>query len=97
MEFLGDSSALLQEHILPSDALLLLFTRFDFGRSRVPPSDSALFYQGVVTKQEPPIDAIFPAQPCLKLKRVAPRKCKLPRRLHLLGIVGMNYRANYVY
>jgi hypothetical protein len=60
-------------------------------------ADASLFYQGVITKQEPPVGAIFSKQPCLEFERVTPRKGTLPFGSHLLGIVWMNYPADHVH
>jgi len=53
--------------------------------------DAAFFYPWIVTKQEPPVDAIFSKQSCLLFIRVTPGKCMFPGGSHLLCIVGMNY------
>src|SRR5262249_59386956 len=97
MELLGNSSALFQAHILFSYPLFFLFTRFNFCSARVPPSDASLFYQWVVTKQEPSVDAILSEQSCAEFERITPGKGMLPFGSHLLGIVWMNDPADYVH
>src|SRR5215469_10227686 len=91
MEFLGDASALLQAYVFIADPFFFLFTRFDFSRAHVPSSDAALFCQGVVTKQEPPVSAVCSKQSCFEFKRVLSGKSAVTYGSHPLQIVRMNY------
>ena len=52
MEFMGNSSALLQTHVFLPDLLFLLFSRLNFRCARVPSSGTPLFDQRVVSEQE---------------------------------------------
>src|SRR5215469_16009545 len=97
MEFLGNPIALLQTHVFLPDSLFFLFSRLNFCCGPVPPFDAASFYQWVVTKQEPPVDAIFSEQSCLLFIRVTPGKCLFPGGSHLLRVVGMNYSTDYIH
>src|SRR5579864_1733859 len=96
MEFLGDSSALLQTHVFLPDPFFLLLTRFNFRRAHVPSSDSAFLHQGVVPPQEPAIGAVFPKHSSIKLKRPIPAKPTLAYDSRPLHIVGMSCSADHL-
>src|SRR6266403_4916778 len=96
MEFLGNSSAFLQTHVFLTDPFFLLFTPFNFRCAHVPSSDSAFLHQGVVSPQEPAVDAVFSKESCIEFKRLTPGKPMLACSSHPLHIVGMNYPADYV-
>src|SRR6267154_2867548 len=94
MEFLGNSCSLFEAHVFLPDPLFFLFTRFNFRCAHVPSSDSAFLHQGVVSPQEPAVDAVFSKLSCIKFKRVTPGKPTLACSSRPLHIVGMNCHAD---
>src|SRR5437660_11785906 len=91
MEFLGNPSALFQAHVFFSNPLFLLLPRLNFRRGRVPSFHAARLDQRAITKQEPPVGAIFSEQSCLEFKRAILQQCTLADRSHSRRIVWMTY------
>src|SRR5258706_8184287 len=96
MEFLGDASALFQAHVFLPDPRFLLFAGFNFSCRPEPSSGASLLDQGVVTKQEPPLNPILSKHSCLIFKCVNPRESTLPLGSYLLHVIGMNCPADHV-
>jgi hypothetical protein len=93
MELLGDSGSLFQANVLSPDALFFLLPRLNFRSGHVPSLDATVFYESVVTKQEPSVNAVFSEQSCLKLKRVTDQKSVVAYVPHYLPIVRNELRG----
>jgi hypothetical protein len=97
MELLGDSGSFFQANVLSPDALLFLLPRLNFRSGHVPSLDATVFYEWVVTKQEPSVNAVFSEQSCLKLKRVTDQESVVAYVPHYLPIVRMNCATDHVH
>jgi len=97
MELLGDSGSLFQANVLSPDALFFLLPRLNFRSGHVPSLDATVFYESVVTKQEPSVNAVFPSN-LASSSNGSPTKNPLSRTSRIISLSsGMNCAADHVH